>query len=45
MIRGKLICAISDNLAKQNDGFNYMLTVIDLLSKYEWAQPLKFKSA
>jgi hypothetical protein len=33
------------HLAKQNDGCNYMLTVIDLLSKYAWAQPLKSKSA
>jgi hypothetical protein len=33
------------HLAKQNDGCNYKLTVIDLLSKYAWAQPLKFKSA
>ena len=31
--------------ARQNNGHNYILTVIDVLSKYAWAIPLKSKSA
>lgn len=31
--------------AKVNKGFKYILTVIDVLSKYAWAIPLKSKSA
>ena len=31
--------------AKQNDGNRFLLTVIDVLSKYAWAVPLKSKSA
>ena len=27
--------------ANQNDNFNYLLTVIDVLSKYAWVMPLK----
>ena len=30
--------------ARQNKGRNYILTVIDVLSKYAWATPLKTKS-
>ncbi len=30
---------------RQNRGFKYILTVIDILSKYLWAVPLKSKSA
>lgn len=30
---------------KQNDGFRYLLTCIDVLSKYAWVVPLKTKSA
>lgn len=30
--------------SKQNKGFNYILTVIDVFSKYAWAIPLKFKT-
>ncbi|KYM93398.1 hypothetical protein ALC62_16000 [Cyphomyrmex costatus] len=30
--------------AQSNKGFNYILTVIDVLSKYAWAFPLKIKS-
>jgi hypothetical protein len=33
------------HLAKENDGNNYLLTVIDVLSKYAWVQPLKAKDA
>lgn len=31
-------------LADQNDGFKYILTCIDVFSKYAWAEPLKNKS-
>jgi len=30
--------------ARQNKGHNYILTVIDVFSKYAWAVPLKTKS-
>lgn len=29
---------------RRNKGYNYILTVIDVLSKYAWALPLKSKS-
>ena len=32
-------------LAKWNQGYKYLLTVIDVLSKYAWVEPLKSKSA
>jgi len=32
-------------LAKHNDGYRYILTVIDVLSKYSWAVPIKNKTA
>ena len=32
-------------LAKYNKGYKYLLTVIDVLSKYAWVEPLKSKSA
>ena len=32
-------------LAKYNKGYKYLLTVIDVLSKYAWLEPLKSKSA
>lgn len=32
------------NLAKYNDGYKYILTVIDVLSKYAWAIPIKNKT-
>ena len=32
-------------LAKWNKGYKYLLTVIDVLSKYAWVEPLKSKSA
>ena len=32
------------SLSQHNDNFNYILTVIDVLSKYAWAIPIKRKS-
>ena len=32
-------------LAKYNKGYKYLLTPIDVLSKYAWVEPLKSKSA
>ena len=32
------------NLKKHNKGYTYILTVIDVLSKFAWAQPVKDKS-
>ena len=32
-------------LGKWNKGYKYLLTVIDVLSKYAWVEPLKRKSA
>ena len=32
-------------LAKYNKGYKYLLTMIDVLSKYAWVEPLKSKSA
>ena len=31
-------------LAKYNRGIHYLLTVLDVLSKYAWVQPLKAKT-
>ena len=31
-------------LAQYNKGIRYLLTVIDVLSKYAWVQPLKNKN-
>ncbi len=31
-------------LVKENDGYRYILTVIDIFSKYAWAEPVKDKS-
>ena len=31
-------------LSKYNRGYRYLLTVIDVLSKYAWVQPLKAKT-
>ena len=33
------------DLAKENNGFKYILTIIDCFSKYAWAVPLKSKDA
>lgn len=30
--------------AEENDGYKYMLTVVDVFSRYAWAQPLKHKT-
>ena len=35
---------IMDSLSKENSGYKYILTVIDVLSKYAWAEPLRTKS-
>ena len=34
----------TQNLAKENQGTRYLLTVIDVLSKYAWVRPLKNKT-
>ena len=31
--------------AKQNKGYKYMMTVIDVFSRYAWAVPMKSKSS
>jgi hypothetical protein len=33
------------DIAKENDGIRYLLTVIDILSKFAWVIPVKSKSA
>jgi hypothetical protein len=33
------------HLSKKNDGFNYILTIVDIFSKFAWAVPLKDKGA
>lgn len=40
-------CDLNDmrSLMKFNEGYQYLLTVIDLFSKYAWALPLKSKKA
>lgn len=40
-------CDLNDmrSLAKYNDDYRYLLTVIDLFSKFAWAEPLKSKKA
>ena len=35
---------IMDSLCKANKGYNYILTVIDVLSKYAWVEPIKTRS-
>ena len=35
---------IMDSLSKANKGYNYILTVIDVLSKFAWVEPIKTKS-
>ena len=32
------------NISKQNRGFKYLLTVVDVFSKYAWVEPLKNKT-
>ena len=45
MINGKLNLVDMYNLAKVNSGNRYILTCIDILSKFAWAFPLKTKTA
>jgi len=33
------------NISKQNRGFKYLLTVVDVFSKHAWVEPLKNKTA
>ena len=35
---------IMDSISKANKGCNYILTVIDVLSKFAWVEPIKTKS-
>ena len=35
---------VMDSVSKVNVGYKYILTVIDVLSKYAWVEPLKTKS-
>ena len=37
--------AFVQDVAKENDGVNYLLVVIDVLSKYVWGRPMKNKTA
>ena len=32
------------NIAKYNRGYRYLLTVVDVLSKHAWVQPVKSKT-
>jgi len=32
------------NIAKSNRGYRYLLTVVDVFSKYAWVEPVKSKS-
>ena len=32
-----------NKLSKHNDGFKFIIVVIDILSKYAWLEPLKSK--
>ena len=36
--------AFVQDLAKENDEVNYLLVVIDVLSKYKWVRPMKNKT-
>ena len=36
---------IVQDVVKENDGVNYLLVVIDVLSKYVWVRPMKNKTA
>ena len=35
---------VMDSLSYENNGYKHILTVIDVLSKYVWVEPLKTKS-
>ena len=45
-INGQWQCDLADvsNLATQNKGIKYLLTCIDIFSKYAWVEPLKSKT-
>ena len=47
MINEQFVMDLVDlqKLAKYNKGYKHLLTVIDVLSKYAWVEPLKSKSA
>ena len=32
------------NISKQNRGFKYLLTVVDIFSNYTWVEPIKNKT-
>ena len=36
--------AFVQDVAKENDGVNYLLVVIDVISKYVWVRPMKNKT-
>ena len=46
-INEQFVMALVDlqKLAKYNKGYKYLLTMIDVLLKYAWVEPLKSKSA
>jgi hypothetical protein len=35
---------IMDSLSQQNNGYKYVLTVIDVLSKYAWVEVIEAKT-
>lgn len=35
----------TDNIVKHNDGYNLLLVVIDVLSKFVWVEPIKDRFA
>ena len=37
------LCEVG-NISTHNDGYNYILTVIDVFSRYAWAEPIKNKT-
>ena len=41
----KVDLAFVQDVAKENDGVNYLLVVIDVFSKYVWVRPMKNKTA
>ena len=43
-INEQFVIALVEKLAKWNKGYKYLLTVIDVLSKYAWVEPSKSKS-
>ena len=37
--------AFVQDVAKENDGVNYLFVVIDVFSKFLWVRPMKIKTA